>query len=603
MKRATQKQDAPTRRFGWPELLLLAAAFGLRVAAVLLLPVPAGTPVTYEHGAIAENLLAGRGFSVWYLGTEGPTSQQAPWVPFVLAGSYALFGVGSAAAIFAYQLLQCAAGAALVAGVLQLTRNLFPDRPGMAWAAAWCAALFPPHIYMATHVQASPWAALGVVAVLALVCNPTAAVTWRRAATAGLLGGWLLLVDPITALVLPPALLQMFITARRQQRRTARTLTPRPSLVALQRRVFATCAVFPLFTLLVVAPWLVRNYRVHGEFVFVKSSFGYALWQGNNGLSWGTDKVPKPSVAEMLADHDGSPASQNRALWEARHETLYIDDVLLKPDGYREFQGLSEPERSRLLGRRAKGWIEAHPIAYMKLCGQRLRYFLLWDETNPKAAHPLYRLSSVAWLTLSFIGLAAVRRHWPVLWPTAAAFAGIMLFHVFTITSARFRIPVESLGFVWAAVGFAPAAANLWNRITAAWRAARRRRRRCGISQFRKSPDSARPARVEISFAQLVAYATPLERHRRLDSSLARLSMFPACCLSATSGRSRRAHETLAKPHVSAAMRRLTHMRRCARHRLCLQPFAPASGPKARQDSIPSDLGGPDPELFVVRCQ
>jgi hypothetical protein len=450
------------------EWLLLAVALGVRLAAVLWLPVPSGGPVTYEHGAIAENLLAGRGFSVWYLGTEGPTSQQAPWVPLALAGCYALLGVGSTAALYAYQLLQCAAGVALVAAVVRLTRNLFPERPGTALVAGWAAALYPPHIYMATHVQAAPWAALGVVGVLAIACNRSALVTWRRSAAAGLVGGWLLLVDPITALVLPLALLQMLITAYRQQRVTAgRRATLRTW------RPAACCAVFPLTALLVVTPWLVRNYRVHDEFVFVKSSFGYALWQGNNSLSWGTDKVPKPSVAAMLADHDGSLASQNQALWEARHETLYIDDVLLKPEGYRQFRGLSEPERSRVLGKRAKAWIEAHPIAYAKLCAQRLKYFLLWDETNPKAMHPLYRLSSVAWLTFAVIGLAAARAEWRVLWPTVFSFAGIAAFHVLTITSARFRIPVEPLGFVWGAVGFVPAAGNVLNRLTSARRAAR----------------------------------------------------------------------------------------------------------------------------------
>ena len=45
--------------------------------------------------------------------------------------------------------------------------------------------------------------------------------------------------------------------------------------------------------LLVIAPWTVRNWLVHGEPVFIKSTFGYAFWQGNSPGSWGTDKVPK----------------------------------------------------------------------------------------------------------------------------------------------------------------------------------------------------------------------------------------------------------------------------------------------------------------------
>ena len=124
-----------------PRLLwavLLSVALAVRIAAVILLlpkSIAVTGPLTYEHGAIAENLLAGRGFSVWYLGTEGPTSQQAPWVPFVLAGCYAAFGVGSPAALVAYQLLQCLAGVGLVAATVRLTWSLVPDHRGCGWIA------------------------------------------------------------------------------------------------------------------------------------------------------------------------------------------------------------------------------------------------------------------------------------------------------------------------------------------------------------------------------------------------------------------------------------------------------------------------------------
>ena len=74
-----------------------------------------------------------------------------------------------------------------------------------------------------------------------------------------------------------------------------------------------------------------RNYRIHGEFVAIKSTFGYAFWQGNCTLSEGTDKVVRGSVEPILvrrrdaADLEG----WNRSLWEARHEAGYIDDIAL----------------------------------------------------------------------------------------------------------------------------------------------------------------------------------------------------------------------------------------------------------------------------------
>lgn len=455
------------RRRGW--LALVVVALVVRIAAVVILAPADGRPSTYEHGAIAENVLAGRGFSINYLGTEGPTSQQAPWVPMVLSVFYWVLGVGSQEAVIAYQLLQCVVGAATVVAAVRLSWALFPERRAIGWGVGWCAALYPPHIYMATHVQAAPWGALGVTLLFLLTTEAARSCTPRRLLAIGLTGGWLLMIDPILALVIPPALLQLAIALYKQQPRTTNHEPRTHAALRAAKPIIAAAACM----LLVAVPWLVRNYRVHGEFVFVKSSFGYALWQGNNELSHGTDKIPKPSAAVIAATHDGTLRGRSQALWEARHETLYIDDVLLKPTGYVEFAGLSEPARSRVLGDRAYAWIAAHPLSYAKLCAQRLSYFLLIDRTNPKASNCVYQASSIVWLALASIGLMAARNRWRVLWPLVAAFAGVMLFHTLTITSARFRIPVEPLSLIWAIAGFEPALTNLGTRIARAWREAK----------------------------------------------------------------------------------------------------------------------------------
>jgi hypothetical protein len=426
---------------------LIAAALTLRLAAVWLTAAPADGPIVYEHGPIADNLLAGRGFSIWFLGAEGPTSQQAPWMPGLLALCSLPFGKVTPTSVLVLQLLQCLAGTALCVVAAKLAWRIFPQQRLIGWTVGWLAAIFPPHVYMVTHVQAAVWAALGVTILFALVADEHRIKNPRTPWLLGLVGGWLLLIDPILALVLPVAFVRLFACG----------FAPRRAAVAL------ACA------LAVVAPWLARNAAMHGEFVFVKDTFGYAFWQGNNALSWGTDKIPKPEAAAIAAAHDGTPAAINRALWEARHETLYIDDVLLKPTGYAEFAGLTEPARSRLLGRQAWDYVRAEPAAYVERCFRRLRYFLLWDETNPKAMHWAYRASSAAWLSLAAIGLLAARKQWRVLAPSMFAFAAILAFHTLTITSARFRIPIEPLSFVWIAAGFVPAVVHIAGRFGIAW--------------------------------------------------------------------------------------------------------------------------------------
>ncbi|MGE0608416.1 MAG: hypothetical protein AB7O62_15070 [Pirellulales bacterium] len=427
-------------------VLLLAAALAVRVGLVLALHQGGAKPFSYEHGEIARNLVQGRGFTVTYLGHEGPTSQQAPLYPLLLAGLYRVWGVESPAALLAMQLLQCLAGAGLALAVAWLGWSLLPLRPLVGWLAGWCAALYPTHIYMVTHIQVAVWAAL----LLTLTAAVAASNLRHRALLAGLLGGLLLLVEPILALALPILAWSMFPRADPRPDSTDGRGFYRGWLMALRGP-----ALFAAVSALVVAPWLWRNARVHGEFVFVKSSFGYALWQGNNAQSWGTDKIPKPAAATLLADHDGSLRGVNAALWNARHETIYIDDLLLVPGGYREFAGLSEPARSRLLGQQAKRFIRENPGDYARLCAQRLRYFLTWDETNPKAAHPLYRAATLAWLCLSLIGLCLAGRHWRALWPGVGIFCAVALFHTLTIVSARFRIPVEPLTFVWMGIALA----------------------------------------------------------------------------------------------------------------------------------------------------
>lgn len=406
-------------------IVLFVAALVLRLAAVFMLHgIHPDGPVTYEHGAIAKNLLAGRGFSIEFLGTFGPTSQQAPLYPFALAGVYALFGGETPEALLTVQVLQAIAGSLVCVLVARLAWLVLPDRPAVGWLAGATAVVFPTHLYAVTHIQVVIWAMLLVTWLWleALQREPDR----QRPLLLGVIAGLCLLVDPILAVMLPIV-----------------------GVFQLKHWGFRKALVTASVAAMLIAPWIIRNQIVHGEFVFIKDTFGYAFWQGNNAVSWGTDKIPKASAEALRLDHDGTLAGQHQALWNARHETLYIDDVLLKPTGYVEFAGLSEPDRARLLGKRAWAYIGENPLCYAMLCVNRCVYFFGCDETNPKARHPLYQLTTYTWLGLVVIGLAL---SWPDrdrFWPLYAALAALALFHTLTIVSARFRMPVEPMSFVW----------------------------------------------------------------------------------------------------------------------------------------------------------
>ncbi len=416
-------------------LALIALAIAARLAAVLVLRSHEVPHSTYEHGEIASNLLAGRGFSVRFLGAEGPTSQQAPAYPVLVAGAYALGGEGTPRALLILEAGQALLGGGLVYFAAMLAAEVAPGRPRVAILAALIAAVHPTLVYSATHVQVASLATLLLTASLAWAYRAGRTGSRVDALAGGVGLALLALSDPILGLVAPG--MAWAIALGRGWRRSI----PLVGLVGAA-------------ALAGVAPWVARNARVHGEFVPIKSSFGYAFWQGNCALSEGTDKVVRPSIEKALARPSASLSDLNARLWEARHEAGYLDDVALTPADYRELGAVSEPERSRILLRRALADLRADPARYPWLCLRRLRYFVFFDETNPKARSLVYRAGHLALTGLAALGLILARPEVRGrLGPTWLTVGLIAAFHALTIVSARFHLPIEPLMGLWAAVG------------------------------------------------------------------------------------------------------------------------------------------------------
>jgi hypothetical protein len=304
--------------------------------------------------------------------------------------------------------------------------------------------------------------------------------TLRFAAGCGVASGVLILTDPILALVVVVALLIVALS---------RPLDA--SLLRPRRSPFAVAAFVLAVSIAVVSPWLVRNFAVHGELVFVKSTFGYAFWQGNHARSFGTDKIPAESLDASEPRLARSPGELERQLWQARHgATYYIDDVVLTREELDELGRLTEPQRSRRLLAESLSYIERNPWHYARLCAQRLHFFLLFDETNPKSRVLAYRASHVALLAASVLGLWFARRDARRLWPTYVVFALVTAFHSLTIVSARFHIPIEPIQVLWSACAFDAVV----RRAVAAWRsriASHGGLARAGVSPLASSVDAA----------------------------------------------------------------------------------------------------------------
>jgi hypothetical protein len=423
---------------GWA-IAIVILAVAIRIACVLVLRSHEVPRSTYEHGEIAANLVSGRGFSIEFLGASGPTSQQAPLYPLLVSGVYLVGGIETPRSLWLLQMGQALLGGLMVLGVQALARRVAPGRKAVALCAGFIAAIHPTLVYCVTHVQVSCLAATLLVWAFVLAYRAAASARARDVVLAACVLGLLVLTDPILGLTAPGML--WFLALERRDRGA----------------LFSRGTLLMASACLVVAPWIVRNALVHGEFVFVKSTLGYAFWQGNCRLSEGTDKVVRESVDEVLRRHQPGLEGLNRALWAARHEAGYIDDIALTPDDKRKLARLSEPERSRVLFRRALTDLRAEPGRYPRLCAKRLAAFILFDDTNPKTRNLVYRGAHLALTLAALAGLClmprSVRRS---LRPTFLVAALIALFHSMTIVSARFHIPLEPLLALWSGCGMSP---------------------------------------------------------------------------------------------------------------------------------------------------
>ena len=425
-------------------LLLGLFSFSVRVVLVLVLRSDLLPETTYEHGEIARNILTGNGFRIHFLGSDGFTSQQAPVYPYLVAAFYLFGGIGTSRSLLAIQLFQCILGSLSVLITVRLCWYLIADRQyhteyvssptakTIGWITGIGFSLYPTQVYAVTHIQVVILATFLMLWFLLLCFKTCINSGIGYSVSAGIVGGILVLTDPILVLIVVIGL--------------GIILHSKPSKKV---RLTVSCIVT---VLLIITPWLIRNRLVHNEWVFVKSTFGYAFWQGNNSHSWGTDKIPKAEAVDMMQNRTTGLRSLNATMWEARHETRYIDDVLLKPATIRKLGTLSEPQKSRYLFRVALGDLKSEPSRYLKLCLQRLYFFLLFDETNPKTYNTYYRLSQCMVLIFSGIGLALSWKYRQYMWPTYAIFGSLTTFHCLTITSVRFHLPIEPIQLIWTAI-------------------------------------------------------------------------------------------------------------------------------------------------------
>jgi hypothetical protein len=222
-------------------------------------------PYGYELGRVARALAAGEGFaSPLRLFDTGPTAWFTPVYPLLVAGIFKLWGIYSYLSLVVIEILNSAFVALTILPIYAIARRTFGQ--GVAVAAAWIWVFLPTAVlFPISWVWDTTMAAL----FLALIFWATLAMRETKTAAAwvgyGALWAIGVLINPSMLSIFPFLLGWLLWKMHKDGTHWGR---------------FAASTLL-VFTM-ALAPWTVRNYRVFGKLIVLRSNFGLELWLGNN---------------------------------------------------------------------------------------------------------------------------------------------------------------------------------------------------------------------------------------------------------------------------------------------------------------------------------
>ena len=350
----------------------------------------------WEMGRIAASLTSGHGFSNPFGPPTGPTAWEPPLYPYLTAGGFAVFGIYSKASAFVLLSLNSLFSALTCIPIFLIARKIFSER--VAIGSAWAWALLPNVMFWCTRwVWETSLSALLLATVFWLALTLQDREGWMPWLWFGLLWGTIALNSPSLLSFLPAS--GLWAWYRRAKRGKYSVVG-----ILLASAIFMAC----------ITPWIIRNHRTFGQFIFIRDNFGAELRMGNGEGADGT--------------------------WmEYLHPTQSVFAM-------GQYQSMGELAYVAMRRRQALDYIKADHGRFALLCFKRFTYF--WAG-SPKATQPpwlneaknsLYLASSV----LMFWGLGRALRQgrtgaWLLFW--LVLFYPAIYYIVFP--SPRYRNPIE----------------------------------------------------------------------------------------------------------------------------------------------------------------
>jgi 4-amino-4-deoxy-L-arabinose transferase-like glycosyltransferase len=350
----------------------------------------------WEIGRIARSIATGQGFSSPVDLPTGPTAWAAPLYPYLLAGIFRAFGVYTHAAAWVVFAVNSIFSSLTSVTLYALGRRAFNETTAR-WTA-WTWALFPYTIYWAIRVvwETSLSALLlSVVVLLTLrLRQEERQIDWWLL---GLLWGVIGLTNPSLLSFFPVSLIWLLFRERRGKK-------------------WVSAAISVVIAFAVISPWIVRNYRVFGRFIFVRDNFGLELHVANNEQSDGQ---------WTRSEHPGNDPAQMRQM-QQMGESQYMQAELHK----------------------ALQFIRAYPGRFLVFTCKRVAYFWAgkpqWTVLAGYNLAPARHVGFLLTALLPFLGLLlAVRHRLPGAWLFALLLITFPLPYYFAHSTPRYRHPIE----------------------------------------------------------------------------------------------------------------------------------------------------------------
>lgn len=409
-----------------------------------------GTYDQISYDMLAQRVADGHGFSFavasWpYARPDQPTAFWSYLYTLFLAGVYGVAGYHPLAA----RLIQAVAAGLLMPWLIyRIGRRAFGERVGLI--AAGITAIYLYFAHYAASLMTETFTIIGILWITDLTMRLAEAggdTTSRRRAWLGVELGLALaitlLLRQVVAVFYPLLAIWLLWLARRQG-------WPRGALSALV--VAGTVAV------VVISPFIVRNYRVFGQLAMPNTNAGFAFFWANHPI-YGTHFTATLSPEQGVAYQE-----------------------LIPP----ELRDLNEAALDRALLARGLGFVRDDPGRYLLLSLSRIPvYFQFWPTRDSTLLSNASRVLSFGiFLPFMIYGLLLVltdlRRGGPLRSGSNAAkgsdlrpaYVALFLLFILSYTAVhlaswanvRYRLPVDAFLILFAAYGIENLTLMLWRR-------------------------------------------------------------------------------------------------------------------------------------------